>query len=240
MKNKIVFTLSSVGALTVGSAAGYFFAKRTLTKAFELELDKQIKEAKDHYRGLSTITPEKEFASPEEAVAALHPEVEVPKNVQTVLKTYGGHTMPGPRNKAPVPIIDEALEEEEAGIVIREVLQPQDQNIFAAPPIRIDLGESVREPGRPYLITEEDFMQNEHDFSQTTFTYYAGDRILTNERDDVMDQVNQIVGHSNLEAIRDLPDDKNTIYVRNEKYDSDYEIVVSQGKYSTEVAGLDE
>lgn len=237
MKNNILAPLLFVGGLAAGTAGGYLLAKKRITKAFELELDVQIKEAKDHYKGLSTITTEKPYSSPEEAVAALIPET--PKNVQAALKTYGGHTLPAPRTIAPV-VIDEALEEEESGTVIREVIQPKDQNIFAAPPVTIDLGESVREPGRPYLITEEDFMQNEHDFSQTTFTYYAGDRILANTRDEVMDQVNQIVGHANLEKIQDLPEGKNTIYVRNEKYDSDYEIVVSMGKYSIEVAGLDE
>lgn len=237
MKNVLALSGLAVTAAGLGGVAGYFLAQRRLEQKFNKELDVQIKEAKEHYKGLSTITTEKPYSSPEEAVAALIPET--PKNVQAALKTYGGHTMPAPRTIAPV-VIDEALEEEESGTVIREVVQPKDQNIFAAPPVTIDLGESVREPGRPYTITEEDFMQNEHDFAQTTFTYYAGDRILANTRDEVMDQVNQIVGHANLEKIQDLPEDKNTLYVRNEKYDSDYEIVVSMGKYSVEVAGLDE
>lgn len=234
----VSLTTASVLALATGAAGGYFLAMKRLTKQFDQELTVQIAEAKKYYGELS----QKQYPTPAEAVKDLI-ENDTPPVVQEALKTYGGHV---PRKT--VPLLDEALEEEEAGIVIREVIgdtgnaktEEFTKNIFAEPPVHVDLGQAVREPGRPYLITGDEFMADERNFTQITFTYYVGDHVLTNERDDVMDQINQIVGHANLEKAKDLPEGENVLYVRNEKYESEYEIVISQGKYSVEVAGFEE
>ena len=228
MKNNWILTgTAALIALASGGAGGYFLAKHRLTKEFDAELTKQITEAKKVYGNLSAGAS---FKTPEEAVAAL-----IPDTSSSATETTAATARRAMRNYAsPEKTV---YSKDEVKELVNSVTE--EKNIFDAPPIQVDLGTAVREPGRPYQITQEDFMQNEHDFSNNTFTYYLGDHILANERDEVIDQVNQIVGQHNLDEIPNLPEGE-PLYVRNEKYDSDYEIVVSHGKYSVEVAGLDE
>ncbi len=228
MNEKIVRGVILGAGLTAGALGGYFFARRK----FELLATQEIAEARSFYNAST-----KEYATPADAVAALIPEVEDVKKAAEALRRYQGDI-----RELNLPEIDEALEEEEAGIVIRDVLVrdvsiDMEKNVFDQPGPKV-VGKETREKGRPYLIEEEDFMQNEREWNQTTLTFYRGDQILVDVRDQPVDSPNQAVGDSNLETFE--RDDVTIIYVRNENLEMDFEIVVSHGKYSEEVAGFRE
>lgn len=95
-----------------------------------------------------------------------------------------------------------------------------------------------RTPDEPYVITHDEFMQNENDWVQNTLTYYNGDDVLTDEKDVPIPDIDAVVGSESLTKFGYGSRDRNVVYVRNEKNESDYEITLSMGEFSKEVAGF--
>lgn len=97
-----------------------------------------------------------------------------------------------------------------------------------------DLETSQRSSEKPYVIHRDEFFSDELGFTQLTFTYYAGDDILTDEQDTPVHNYRTIVGpmkfgHGSL--------DQNVFYARNEELNCEYEILHSDSFYSIEVLG---
>ena len=100
-----------------------------------------------------------------------------------------------------------------------------------------DVEMTNRRPDRPYIIHRDEYFNEEKDdecFTQSTITYYAGDRILCDESDVPIYEQEQIVGK--LEFGRGSGD-PNVCYVRNERLTSEYEVVREPGWFGKEVLG---
>lgn len=95
-----------------------------------------------------------------------------------------------------------------------------------------------RNPDEPYVITHDEFMENENDWSQNTLTYYNGDDILADEREMPIPDIEELIGSENLARFGHGSNDRNVVYVRNEKIQTDFEIVLNQGKFGEIVSGL--
>jgi hypothetical protein len=95
-----------------------------------------------------------------------------------------------------------------------------------------------RNPDEPYIITHDEFMENENGFTQGTMTYYNGDDILTDDKDVPVPDIEEIVGSEALTKFGYGSRDRNVVYVRNEKIETDFEITLSQGEFAKEVAGF--
>lgn len=95
-----------------------------------------------------------------------------------------------------------------------------------------------RDPRSPYVIHRDEFFNDEMGFGaagdQRTFTWYAGDDILTDESD--------IPIYNSYERVGELKfgygsGDPSIVYIRNEKEEEEYEIVMDDGSYQTIVLG---
>lgn len=123
-----------------------------------------------------------------------------------------------------------AVETESNIFVNGEALKPEDFDMEAEV--------EKRDPGYPYVITLEEFMDNPEGFEQTQVTWYEEDSVLADVRDNPMDDVDSTVGAFNLERFGHGSGDPNIVLVRNERLDLDFEIARSTGSYAEEVAGL--
>lgn len=116
-----------------------------------------------------------------------------------------------------------------------EAEEPDVKNIFTRHDSwDYDLEASMRSSDEPYVIHRDEFFSDEMGFNQLTFTYYAGDDILTDEQDTPVHSYRNVVGpmrfgHGSL--------DPNVFYCRNEELGSEYEILYSEGFYSIEILG---
>lgn len=72
----------------------------------------------------------------------------------------------------------------------------------------------------PYVISPDEYGENE-EYETLSFTYYA-DGVLTDDMDDPIDDVDDIVGEDSLNHFGEYEDD--TVFVRNERLKCDYEI----------------
>ena len=198
----------------VGFIVGYKIAEKRLSDQFEERLEKETKGMREFY----TAT-KKPYATPQEAAAELIVESDQPteEDVKAVKTAY--HK-----------------------IVTQEKYQPEMDPV-------VDFGEQVvasnvfskneRDPEIPYIITQEEFMQNDQDWQQITLTYYAGDNVLTDHREDVIEEIEKTIGPDAILSFGINSSDPHTVHVCNEKLGILFEIVQHESSYTKEVLGVD-
>lgn len=81
---------------------------------------------------------------------------------------------------------------------------------------------------RPYIISPEDFGEREG-YDAETLTYYA-DGVLTYDTGEPVEDVDDVVGLGFEDHFGEYEDD--SVHVRNEKYETDYEILRDLQRYS--------
>ena len=86
----------------------------------------------------------------------------------------------------------------------------------------------VADVRKPYVISPEEFGELE-DYETDYLTYYY-DHILADDMDDIIDDIEGVVGQESLDRIGEYEPD--LIHVRNDKLRIDYEIAVVTEAYS--------
>lgn len=119
---------------------------------------------------------------------------------------------------------------------------PVTQNVFDTPPIEVEeevnVYELERDPEVPYVIHKDEHHETPEGYEQYTLTYFEGDDILSDERDRVLTEQDEVIGLGNLSRFGQGSGDPNIVYIRNEKLKVDIELVHSDGKFATEVHGF--
>lgn len=90
----------------------------------------------------------------------------------------------------------------------------------------------------PYIIDRDTFDHTNPHYSKVTITYYAGDDILADDEENVVPDVELVVGHDALTSFGQDSDDPEVVLVRNELLGSDYEIIRTFESYSETVLGI--
>lgn len=80
---------------------------------------------------------------------------------------------------------------------------------------------------KPYVIPPEEFGEN--DYETVSFTYYA-DGVLTDEADEIVNDVEETVGADSLTHFGEYEED--SVFVRNDEQKIDYEILLDPKCYS--------
>lgn len=81
---------------------------------------------------------------------------------------------------------------------------------------------------KPYVISPEEFDDNE-DYDTVSLTYYS-DGVLTDERDNIIEDIEGTVGEDSLTHFGEYEDD--SVFVRNDLLKTDYEILADDRKFS--------
>lgn len=81
---------------------------------------------------------------------------------------------------------------------------------------------------KPYVISPEEFDDNE-DYETVSLTYYS-DGVLTDERDNIIEDIEGTVGEDSLTHFGEYEDD--SVFVRNDLLKTDYEILADDRKFS--------
>lgn len=214
---------SAVVSLVAGGIIGYYYARREISESLAEEyneaLNREIKELRaTHARRNKT----EEYSTPESTAEALG-------------------TFKGPRSgvdipKAPIPYHRPPVKEEDLrriaeGLATKEGYVPEidrEEEWVAESSIETDrVDEDL-----PHIISMDEFSEGEHDYLQPQLTYYAGDGVLVDERDDKIDDVDEVVGWDNLKKFGHLSGDDDLVYIRNHMMDKDFEVYRSHKKYS--------
>jgi hypothetical protein len=92
-----------------------------------------------------------------------------------------------------------------------------------------EVKESPMTVDKPYVIAPEEFGDLD-DYETISLTYYA-DQILADDNDVIVDDVEDVVGFDSLNSFGEYEDD--SVFVRNDRFKCDYEILLDQRKYSS-------
>lgn len=88
--------------------------------------------------------------------------------------------------------------------------------------------EEKGETPKPYVISPDQFREFD-DYDVISLTYYA-DHILADDNDEIVEDVEDVVGFESLGHFGEYEDD--SVYVRNERLKVDYEILLDQRRYT--------
>lgn len=81
---------------------------------------------------------------------------------------------------------------------------------------------------KPYVISPDEFGEMP-DYENISLTYYA-DGVLADDQDEIVDDIEEIVGSESLNHFGEYEDD--SVFVRNDAKRCDYEILLDQQNYS--------
>lgn len=103
-----------------------------------------------------------------------------------------------------------------------------------------DISDEVNETNHliPYVITEKEFSEENQHFDKITIDYYELDDTLADEQEEPIPDVSSIVGDEALLCFGKGSNDPDTIYVRNEKLSTDFEVIRLHKSYRETVLGF--
>jgi hypothetical protein len=90
----------------------------------------------------------------------------------------------------------------------------------------------------PYIISMEDYSDTHENFDKLNLTYYDEDDTLADENEEIVTDVEATIGFDSLSCFGENDDDKDTIYVRNERLGADFEVNQVHQSYSEMVLGI--
>jgi hypothetical protein len=230
-----------VGSFVAGLAAGwtgsYFRSKKMISDQHEIiaEQERLIENYLQLDEKLNQVTEE------------LRRRTEKAQEVVNLINTFGDKP----------PIIDEMKETLDDGHPSKEGWEPLPQveetpvvpqlelvkSIFPAEDERPgewnqEAEDAARQqfPGRPYIISYEEFADNSFGFNQQTLTFYEGDETLADQNDVPIYNPGENVG---IMLFGKGSGDPNIVYVRNKKMKVEYEIIRDTGHFAQERLGLE-
>ncbi len=224
-----------VGSAAIGFGVGYKVMERRAFKAFDQAAEKEIEDTITFFE-MRIDTLEKELKSYKEPVTFENLTVNTPGDVveEIVKEAQKAHTSYNKMTKTSPEDVKQALETLNS---IKEEPEVVSSNVFkdvvnTEQEEDVDLDVENRDPTIPYVVTEDEFGENTYNHDQTAFTYYEGDDILTDQRDQVVSDVEETVGEDNLTKFGLGNRNSNLVYVRNERLGLDFEINRIEGSYS--------
>jgi hypothetical protein len=229
---KLKITLALGTGLMVGGLIGYAIAEKHVRKQAEDEIadarrvfnklrEAAVEEAQEQAR--------KDWSGPEDDEGDVEedaPDITV-ADLHEAARTLSYAPPSGPRPD-PRPDVSE---------IIREITEEQEVKSVYDP--RKDPTQYNRDPNYPYVISQEEFMQDEENYSKLSVKYYDKDSSLVDDRDQYIPNTDSIVGESNMELFGVGTESPDLVYVRNDRLESDFEVERIHANYSIDVLGFE-
>jgi hypothetical protein len=201
-----------LGGICVGVAIGFYFGYRWNKEKIRAEAfkesEEEVSKMKDYYQQKTMV------AIPKPSVDDLVAE-----------KGYLVTEVEERPLKPPVPIIE--------SLTVTDEIRIHERGGWDFP---TELRQ--RDPELPYVIHQNEFNEENNNYSQVTYTYYAIDDVLTGEDGRPLPHADMIVGQDNLKWGHGS-DDIDVVFVRNDKLELEMEICRLHSSYEEDVLGLE-
>ena len=195
-----------------GVAAGSFVTWRLLKEKYIRQTQEEINEVREHYRKKKES---EEVTVDSNGATETNEKPDLIAYAAKLTKNgYIDYTNPKSLVKATGDMIDAVVQKDN-----EESLDP------------VILNDPSYQP--PYIISPEDFAIDD-EYTIVNLNYYI-DGVLTDEDDNIVENVDDVVGLENLNHMGEYEDD--ALHIRNENYKCEYEILLSRRLYhdTTEV-----
>lgn len=223
------FLLGGVGiGIIVGFVLGYRWNKEKIRAEIFMESREEVEKIREFYREKAETEAEGV------KIVRAKPDLEevVEERGYTVVEE-----VPERLTRPPIPVQEPVRSPHyhtPRQVAKRHVEREKDKNEGWDYPAEL----ANRSEEQPYIIHQDEFAQNEGEYSKVTLTYYAADAVLTDEDEDVIRNPDSIVGLNSLNNFGHGADDYHVVYVRNDRLEIDYEICLLAASYEETVQGL--
>lgn len=265
--NPVLLVVVGVAGIVAGGAGGYFLAKKKLERVYEDLAAAEIAEAKEFYASVNKVDVDGSVLTPQQVLEKRHPEaadalrsyqgrhdaIDDIQNSPAVMSE--SEAISGAKDEQGGPWDDEMDEEQLQKLEARLLAERPDaivetktekvevttevRNVFEDPTFDLEEEKKSRTKARPYVISHDEYFAADLDYENISLTYYEEDDTLVNEQDNPVQQIDQMIGDEALGRFGHGSKDKNVVYVRNDRLETDFEVVRSNGSYVVEVLGLE-
>ena len=216
----------------LGAATGAFVAIKLLEDHYAQMAEDEIEEIKEHSRKkIADIIAKYE----KQKVEAANEETAIKNKYAKLATTYGNPTY---NNPVPVNVgiadLDDAENEyprEDEDYDDIETMDELEEEMYAKEAENDRLNE--RFDVEPYLITEEEFSNENTHYEKETLWYYELDKTLSDDNEEIIVNAEQLIGDDTLIMV----EDERTVYIRNDRQARDFEIICLSKSYAEEVCG---
>lgn len=235
LKSRQVLAVVSAGT---GATAGYLVAQRVLEKRYAEISHQEIEQAKVFYANLQkppldelvqTVPVEEQDSQVAEAIKAITQYQGILPAVAADIELGTDGSVKVNRPMTPTVPNDEPNVQIEINVFDRAE-DPKVDEIT-------DEERDARKDDKPFIISEAEFIENDNGHQQDVLTWYDGDGVMADHRDQPIDNWERIIGRDNLQFGHGS-DDAQLVYVRYFPLSMDWEIHYHPGKYSREVMGF--
>lgn len=214
----------SLGVGIIAGTSGYFYGKRKGYADAVKKFEKEIDDLREYFQAEKKAREESGKPSPAEIVEEKG-YVETDGEVEVVDegKVEGPVSGPTPYDRMSRP----------------EDMEPV--NVFDEMDHSWDYAAEVKQrrqfPDDPYVIHRAEFVDNEPDHEQLSYTYFEADDILADIDDTIVADIDAVVGLSNLERFGHGSHNPNVVYIRNDGLDIDIELTRDGGSFHETMHG---
>lgn len=217
---------TGVAGLLVGFAGGYILSEKRNVAKYRKLADDEINTMREKYRGYREDLSDK--VRDERRVLQEEQDYLV-STAKLIKRKYGVEDVYKDLND-----LEEPSEEEEYKEIVSDYQSEdnveEEAGVYVPADKLSELGHVDEDQKKPYFIDEEVFSLNEKHYTQSMLTYFINDNLLLDELDQVINDVNGLVGDKLVEI--KLHDDIDLAYIRNNRLLLELEIVVERESFA--------
>lgn len=235
------------GGLIIGFVVGGVITNERLKKVYAERAEEDIRSVKKHYM---VLYKGGEYSTPEKAIKSYRKRVADLGYVSKASETVEGQNEKPEEEKTTEEQIEEwnsglevedepnETEEEYSDSPVADALEAERQRHIIAQRLEDEKPGGYRDPARPYVISVDEFMEEDPPYGKPSITYFKEDDVLMDEREDVISDIIGTIGEECLTQFGHLSQDPNSVYVRNDRLMCDYEVTMDERAYSEVVVGI--
>jgi hypothetical protein len=212
--------IGGVLGLGLGALGSYLVARRVLGRQLDARLDAEVADIKVHYNNqlknlLQDSRPGRKWTDVIQDTLA-SPVYLVPDGMDN-----SGE----PAVQDPLEGLDDGNEDADGAEELEEAADSA------------SAGGVIDRTRKPYVISPAELAEAPPGWQQLTITYFLGDRVLVDEKEQPIRNARQTVGSLELVTFGGISGDPHLKYVRNPRLEIDFEIILDRRSYVDVVLG---
>lgn len=224
-----------VGVALISGSTGALVAHKVTKKRLTDEFGEELRRELDIQRILAKAPPIEELSEKETTTEAAEKVVDeylggvfiVDDDEEEGLPERKVYNIAADRSGAPL----RSVEEERAAVFI----QPHDGGLF-----KYDDEIPNRSEDEPYVISEDEYINQEKGYETVCLTYYKLDDALCDDKEILVDNVDMLIGTKNLKRFGHGSTNEDVVFVRNDGIGMEFEIEQVNRSYKSFVMGFEE
>lgn len=250
----VQLSATAVAAATVSAAVTYVVVNKRAQRRADLQIEEQIEATKAYYEETykvgvfsDPVMMAESLSEPEVMPAEASDPAEVFRQGRDELaeKIEGlDYRSKTKYRKGPEALVEEVEQASQAVDEVMDKAVETVKNVFkeSVPVETLEFDYDVEVPKRdsdePYIITYEEYNAGEKEYTTSNLTWYINDGMLADSTNDVVDEIDSVVGDENLQKFGYGSRNNNIVYVRNDRLELDMEILMSDASFIEVIHGI--